>query len=77
MVQIVVNLTEKANKAVGIVKATYGLSNKSEAVDLIVEKYADELIEPELRSEYIARVKKAEKGEFIRVKDVSKFLGLK
>ena len=77
MVQVLVDLTEKANKAVGVVKATYGLSNKSDAIDLIVEKYADELIEPELRPDYIKRVKEAEKGKFIRVKDVDKFLGLK
>ncbi len=77
VVQIVVNLTEKANKAVGIVKATYGLKNKAEAVDLIVEKYAEEILEPELKQEYIERIKKAEKGEFVKVKDFKKLIGLK
>ncbi|NYZ79777.1 DUF2683 family protein [Candidatus Micrarchaeota archaeon] len=73
MVQVVVDLTEKANKVAGIIKATYGLRSKAEAVDLIVEKCGEGLIEPGLRPEYVARVKKAQKGQFIRVKDVDKY----
>ena len=73
MVQVVVNLSSKANKAVGIVKASYNLSNKSKAIDFIIEKFAGELIEPPLREDYIKRIKKAEKGKFVEIKDVDAY----
>lgn len=61
MVHIQVNLSEKANRTISMVKAANGLSNKAEAIQFVIEEYSEELMEPELRPEYIEKLKKIEK----------------
>ena len=61
MVQVVVNLSKRANKAVGIIKEIYGMHNKSETVNFIVEKFSAKFVEPALRGDYIKRTKKKQK----------------
>ncbi len=39
MVQAVINIPERANRVLNIVKAKFGLKNKSEAINLVVEEY--------------------------------------
>lgn len=61
MVQAVVNIPEKANHILSIIKARYKLKDKSEAISKIVLEYGEELLEPELRPEYILKLDKIEK----------------
>lgn len=65
MVQAVVNLNEFEDRILTIVKGKFGLRNKSEAVSLIIDKYGEDLLEPELRPEYVKKIKKIKKGKFI------------
>jgi len=66
MVQTQITLTEEQNRVVNMVKAANGLKNKAEAVALIVGEYAESIMEPELRPEFIAKIRKIEKeGKFI------------
>ena len=52
MVQAIVNLGDHENRVLTIVKGKFGLKNKSDAVNLIIGKFEQELLEPELRPEY-------------------------
>ncbi|MFC1691344.1 antitoxin [Nanoarchaeota archaeon] len=52
MVQAVVDLREHADRVLTIIKGKFGFKNKSDAVNYIIEKYEEELLEPELRPEY-------------------------
>lgn len=61
MVQALVNLAEKQTRILNIVKAKYGLKNKSEAMNLILEQYGETMLEPELKPEFIERMKEIEK----------------
>ncbi len=61
MPQNIINIGEREDRILNIVKAKYGLKNKSEAVALIAKIYEDSFLEPELRPEYIERLKKIEK----------------
>jgi len=47
-----INIDEEANKVLNIVKAKYGLKDKSEAINLVVAEYEENFLEPELRPEY-------------------------
>ena len=76
MVQALLHLSENTNRVLNIVKAKYGLKDKSEAIEYIIEEYIETQGEPELRPEFIERIKKAEKGKFIRVKNFAKEFGL-
>lgn len=61
MVQNIINLSEREDRVLNIVKAKFGLKNKSEAIALIAKIYEQSFLEPELRSEYIEKLKKIEK----------------
>lgn len=64
MVQAIVTFDEHQNRVLTIVKGKYGLKNKAQAVNLIVEQYEKSLLEPELRPEYRAELLKIDKGKF-------------
>ena len=70
MVQAVVKLSEHSNRILNIVKAKYGLRDKSEAIEKITTEYEQEILEPGLRPEFVLSVQKAQKGKFKKVKSI-------
>jgi len=72
MVQAIVDLSEHANRVVNVVKAKYGFRDKSEALEQMALEYEQEILEPELRPEFIKSVIEArQRGRFKKVKIVS------
>ena len=66
MVQAMIEIPKEVNQVLNIVKARFGLKTKSEAIAKVVIEYGSEILEPELRPEYIEKLKKIEKeGNFI------------
>ena len=61
MVQSIIDIDENEDRILNIVKAKFGLKNKSQAVALIAKIYADSFLESELRPEYIKKLQKIEK----------------
>lgn len=55
MVQAMIHIGERTNHVLAIVKAKFGLRDKSEAIDLVVKEYGDNILEPQLRPEYIQK----------------------
>ncbi|PIN94940.1 antitoxin, partial [Candidatus Pacearchaeota archaeon CG10_big_fil_rev_8_21_14_0_10_30_48] len=49
MVQSIIDINEDEDRILNIVKAKYGLKNKSQAVAFITRKYGDSFLEPELK----------------------------
>jgi hypothetical protein len=47
MVQARVDLTEKSNRILNIVKAIHNLKDKSEAIDFVVSWYAENRFDPQ------------------------------
>ena len=76
MVQALIELDENANRVLNIVKAKLGLNGKSEAIKAVIEYYIEHEGEPELKPEFIERIKKAEKGKFIKVSNFAKHYGV-
>jgi hypothetical protein len=66
MVQNIIQIGEREDRILNIVKAKFGLKNKSEAVALIAKTYEDSFLEPELRPEYIEKLAKIRKGKYIK-----------
>jgi len=64
MVQAIINIGEYEDRILTIVKGKFGFKNKSEAINFVITKFEEEFIEPELRPEYVAKLKniKKEKG---------------
>ena len=72
MPSALIQLTDDANRILNMVKAKFELHDKSEAVELVIKHYVEAEGEPSFTDEFVARVKKAEQGKFIRVDDIRK-----
>jgi hypothetical protein len=67
MVKAIIDITEEANRILNILKAKYGLKDKSHAINIMAEKYEEELLEPQLRPEYIKKAESIMKQKAIKV----------
>ncbi len=76
MPQALIELSDEANRLLNMVKAKYDLKDKSAAVETVIEHYVECEGEPNLRQEFIERIKRAEKGRFVRVDDFGKRYGV-
>jgi DNA-directed RNA polymerase subunit F len=81
MVKAIVEINEEANKVLNHLKAEYNLKDKSQAINLMAEEFKKFVkVEPEVRPEYIEKLKKIQKGPHSKpmsVKQLRKFYGLK
>ena len=79
MVQAIIDINKHTNHILNIIKAKYDLRTKSEAIELMAEQYEEDILEPELRPEYIEKAKKImkEKPEHVGTPDdLGKKIGL-
>lgn len=79
MVQAMVNISENANQILNIVKARYNLKDKSEAIEKVVLSCGGDLLEPQLRPEFIQKIEHISKEQTIKIgtlKDFRKRYGL-
>ena len=72
MVQAVINIDENVNRVLNIVKAKFGLRDKSEAINLVVEEYEQSTLEPRLRPEYKIKLDKIIKGKHFSREELEK-----
>ena len=77
MVKAIIDIEESVNRILNIVKAKENLKDKSEAINLIIGQYGKELMEPELRPEFIKELLKAQKGKTVEVKNWDEHFGLR
>jgi len=65
MVQAMIEIPQEVNHILNIIKARYGYNTKSEAIAKVVIEYGSEILEPELRPEFVQEMKNLEKeGKF-------------
>lgn len=69
MVKAIVTIDERTNRILNIVKAKYGLKDKSQAINMIAKQYEACVMEPELRPEFIESLKASETEKTVKVKD--------
>ena len=70
MVQSIIDLGENEDRILNIVKAKFGLKNKSQAVAMIAKIYEESFLEPELRPEYLEKLMRISKGKHIPFKNI-------
>jgi hypothetical protein len=58
LVKAIIELGEREDRVLTIVKGKYGLKNKNEAVNLVIQKFEEGLLEPHLRPEPPRKVRK-------------------
>ncbi|MFA5126092.1 MAG: DUF2683 family protein [archaeon] len=69
----IVQLSNEANHVINIVKAKYDLKDKSEAINALALEYAEEVLEPELKPEYIEKLKSYKNEKTTKVSDLDKY----
>jgi hypothetical protein len=70
LVKSLIDLGERESRIVNIVKAKYGLKDKSQALSLILKRYEECELEPQLRPEFVKEIQEArEHGKFVKVKN--------
>ncbi len=78
MVKNVIDLDERESRVINIVKAKYGLKDKSHALSVIIKHYEECELEPQFRPEFVKEIEDTVKnGKFVKVKDFAEEFGLK
>ena len=72
MVQAIIDIQDRTNRVLNIIKAKYDLKDKSKAIDLMVEQYEEQVLEPQLRPAYVEKLQRIKKQKGIRFKSVNK-----
>ncbi|MBS3065453.1 DUF2683 family protein [Candidatus Pacearchaeota archaeon] len=60
MIQNIISIGEREDRILNIIKAKYGMKNKSEAIAFLAKTYEESFLEPELRPEYLGKLQKIE-----------------
>jgi len=80
MVKAIVDIDDEANKVINILKAQYGLRDKSQAINKLAKEYREIVLESEFRPEYIRKLLEVQQEPIIRLgraPDLRKRYGLK
>lgn len=70
MTQAIVELGDNQDRVLNIVKGKYGFRNKSDAVNFVITKFEEEILEPELKPEYVDKLGKILNQKGARFKSV-------
>ncbi len=76
MVQAMINISNEANQILNIVKAKYNLTDKSKALEKVILGYGEDMLEPELRPEFIEKMRKRQKEPTVKIENFRKHFGL-
>jgi len=76
MVQAMIKISKEANQILNIVKARHNLADKSKAIEKVVLDYGAEILEPELKPEFIERMRKRQLEPTVKVDNFKKHFGL-
>ena len=71
MVQAIVNVGNHEDRVLTIVKGKYGLRNKSDAINFVINQFEEELLEPHLRPEYVEKLQRIKKQKGIKSKNIN------
>lgn len=71
MVQAIVNIGEREDMILNIIKGKFGFRNKSDAINFMIDKYESELLEPELRPEFVKKLQRLEMEKGIPFKNLN------
>jgi len=76
MVQAMIDISKQTNQILNIVKAKHNLKDKSDAIERVVLDYGENMLEPELRPEFIEKMRKRKSEPTVKIKDFRKHFGL-
>ena len=76
MVQAMIQISKEVNQILNIVKAKYGLKDKSQAIEKVVQEYGHDFLDPELRPEFINKMQQRQREKTVKINDFDKHFGI-
>ena len=76
MVQAMIDISDEANQILNIVKAKHNLRDKSKAIEKVILEYGTEVLEPELKPEFIEKMKKRKIEPTVKIDNFKKHFSL-
>lgn len=73
MVKAIVEIDREADKVINILKAQYGLRDKSQAINEMAKQYKELVLESGVRPEYLRKLKRIQGEPIIRVGSIGDF----
>jgi hypothetical protein len=73
MVKAIIDIDNNTNRILGIIKAEFGLKDKSQAIDVMAREYEQLVFEPKIKASYLKRLKKIEKEKTIKIGTIKDF----
>ena len=73
MVKAIVEIDREANEVLNILKAQYGLKDKSQAINVVVKEYKRLILESKIRPEYIERMGRIRREQITRIGSMKDF----
>ena len=70
MVKAIIEIPERENRILNIVKGQHGFTTKEQAITMIIKLYGEEMLEPELRPEYVEKLMRIDKEKGIPFKNI-------
>ncbi|MBI2134320.1 DUF2683 family protein [Candidatus Woesearchaeota archaeon] len=70
MIQAIVKIGDHEDMVLNVIKGKFGFSNKSEAINFVIKRFEEELLEPELRPEYAKKLDRIKKGRHIKFSSI-------
>ena len=71
MTQAIIKFGEHEDRVLNIVKGKYGFKNKSKVVNFVLNQFEKDHLEPELRPEFVEKIRKIEKEKSIVFKNIN------
>jgi Protein of unknown function (DUF2683) len=72
MVKAIIEIDDRTNRVLNVLKAKHGLKDKSQAIILMAQQFEACVMEPELRPEFIESLKTSQSEKTVKVKDFTK-----
>jgi hypothetical protein len=73
MIKAIVQIDEEANRVINVLKAQYGLKDKSQAINEMAKQYKVLVLESEVRPEYLKKLEKIRREHIIRIGSATDF----
>ncbi|MDE1828065.1 MAG: DUF2683 family protein [Candidatus Micrarchaeota archaeon] len=70
MVKAIIDIDESTNRLLNIIKAQFGLRDKSAAIEVLAEEYEELVSSHNLKPAYLKRLKQVQKERTVRVGSV-------
>ena len=73
MVKALIDISDDANRILNVIKATYSLKDKSQAIDVMAKEYEEFVFEPKIKATYLKKLEKISKEKRIHVGSIEDF----